>query len=521
MIKKLSIIALCVMSTLFSGTRRQLELMEQAAGIQSDVQVKSSADYETTPIVIISFGPLSPAFSIVMDRVQYDLTFTENFTVRKVVNKQLSSYKDNSTLDKILLDNKASFAVVVMNEKDRVSWYVYQKNQTVKQDPTYITKDSISSQAISSKRLADQIADSVYTSLTSYASPFLSYITYCKQLPNDVKKGRNYLCIARWDGSDEDIILPQLDTQSDKELHLYMSPVWHPDAFIPKLLYSVHTPVNIELRCLKFKDNNQNPLLNDFSVITEDGINMLPTFSKDGSQVLVCMSFAGKTNIYRYISGQKDALSYVPFTANQKVNKGINLSPCLLNPSEDDNSDDGDIVFSSDYLSPNVPKIYRANNDGSDVTLISDANAIATSCAYSYAVDKVVYCQKVSGVFQLMVYNCKTGKIKQITQDRQHKANPVWSPCGNYILCTVIEEGKPSRLAYYKLLVGKKRHYIKGTSDGSLYSDPAWSCNFDITIDLFASEWASGGQKVSVYNNQNFAQMAQDEQVGQSSADND
>ncbi|MFS8506595.1 MAG: hypothetical protein LVQ75_00445 [Candidatus Babeliales bacterium] len=185
---------------------------------------------------------------------------------------------------------------------------------------------------------------------------------------------------------------------------------------------------------------------------------MLPAFSQETDDVVVCLSVEGSSQIYRYrYNAKRKRPEYVRLTFNE----GNNLSPCIIKG--------GDIVFCSDFET-NRPQIYRMDKQGKNITCLSQGGS-CTCPAYSYAQHKIAYAKLVNGISQIMVHDLKSGSTKQITHDQAHKEEASWSPCGNYLVFSVSDK-KTKRLAIESLLTNQ-RTFITGSE--YRYSYPCWS----------------------------------------------
>jgi TolB protein len=284
-----------------------------------------------------------------------------------------------------------------------------------------------------------QISDGLLRALTGNKGFFTTKITYCK----DRVKNKTDICISDYDGSNEKVVR-SLDT-------LAIAPRWNADSHKPLILYSEYTATNVRLVVSDLKGNAQ--------VATSfDGLNMLPAFSKNGKQVIMCLSTEGSSQLYKYsYNARKKKTSYIALTNND----GNNISPTVL--------DDGDIVFCSDFETKR-PQIYRMNKKGKNLTRLTDGG-FCTSPVYSSEKNKIAYVKIVKGRGQIMTYNFDTEEHKQITSDALHKEECSWSSCGNYIMFST-DNGKSKRLAVYNILTNKRTFLGSGTSDKTY---PAWS----------------------------------------------
>lgn len=288
-------------------------------------------------------------------------------------------------------------------------------------------------------QLGNFLADAALEVLTGQKGPFCAKLVYCKE---DVqqKKSKTRLCVADFNGQHEQVV------QTSNSF--LIAPRWNGDDVI---LYSEYTPVNMRLMVTDCKGKKE--IATDFN-----GLNMLPAFSQETDDVVVCLSVEGSSQIYRYrYNAKKKRPEYIRLTFNE----GNNLSPCIIKG--------GDIVFCSDFET-NRPQIYRMDKQGKKITCLSQGGS-CTCPAYSYAQHKIAYAKLVNGVSQIMVHDLKSGSTKQITHDQAHKEEASWSPCGNYLVFSVSDK-KTKRLAIESLLTSQ-RTFITGSD--YRYSYPCWS----------------------------------------------
>lgn len=473
MIKKIiSMLFLCVLPTLCIDLPAQQNVMLDT---QHYVQAQKT---NKISVILVLCGANAPFLKKMGKLIKNDLEFTDQFTVAEYY--QEGSFTNTSFS---FYQGQGSFLITLnmsKNDEGALEWRLYKytkkgKGQFIKGEETII--------GVGSDWWAHAISDEVYRQLTGNPSPFLTKIAYCKQMAEDTKGNR--VCIANYNGTHEKLVVPFTPKSSQKNKNkkeeskvvvpytTYMAPAWSKNAKVPQLLYSEYTPINTRLMI--------SDLINQPTIVTDfDGLNMLPTFSADGKEALLCLSVEGKTDIYRYVPYKKrSGGEYIKITKNN----GINLSPAVLN--------DSSIAFCSDYEF-NVPHIYIMDKNGDNTTRLSQigqGKGMATSPAYSSQPNKIAYVQSINGIFQLMVYDIATETTTQISFDYYHKGNPSWSPCGNYIICSM-HNSISKKLGCFKLLTNTWQ-FINPTSldftvnqqDEVSYTFPAWSPFF--ASDLF------------------------------------
>lgn len=483
MIKKLWIVFVCALLPVYGN---QFDDQSDDGGY-----IIQASQKQATPIAIVLCGPKMDYLKNISAIIRKDLEFTDRFILKEFYQEDFFKPSDFPEYK-----GGMHFFIVLNVSRDddgAIQWRLYKIDRNgdgvfIKGGEDAQLPDTVDATFLFS---ADEvfawwvhtISHSMYMDLTGETSPFLSKIAYCKELVNSIKG--NYLCVAHYDGSYETVVVPGKDDKG-KQINpdtKCLFPCWAGTNVHPWLMYSQYTLLN--LRLMKTNFVQISSIATDF-----DGINMLPTFSSNGKESLVCLSYKedtsdaqSNTNIWRFIPDKKGpGGEYIKITDNG----GQNLSPSILN--------NGQIAYSSDYELSGTPHIYLMEKNGDNPIRISESNGkirgAATSPSYSRTKNKLAYVQEVSGTYQLMVYDIATDKTEQITFDGKRKENPSWSPCGNYIVCSV-NDGMTKRLVCYKLLTKTSqtiRPSIKNDplskSDGSLYSFPAWSQFLEVATDL-------------------------------------
>ncbi len=285
---------------------------------------------------------------------------------------------------------------------------------------------------------AYRIGDLLWPVLTGQAGLFCSKIAYCKQVDLAQGKRAKHICIADYDGSNEQTVV-DLPTIS-------IAPRWNNDLHKPLIFYSEYTNNNIRLMFVDMKKNRR--IASDY-----DGINMLPAFSKDGKKVVYCASHGnGLCQLYY---GENGVFKTVA------ENSGNNISPSFI--------DDTNILFCSDFQTGS-PQIYTYNRATKLVEKITEGG-YCTSPSYSATRNCIAYSKMEKGQAQIYLYDMKKKMNTCLTSGKGSKLEPSWSPCGNYLVFS-LELGNKSRIGIFNMFT-KETSLITPESVSCSY--PSWS----------------------------------------------
>lgn len=283
------------------------------------------------------------------------------------------------------------------------------------------------------------IANSVWLLLTGNHGCFGSKIAYCKEIVLPNGRTAKQVIIADIDGNNPRVLV------NVPTVHTGLR--WNNDKYHPLLFYSQYTASNIRMLAVDMHKKTQ--VVSDF-----DGINMLPTFSPDGQQVVYCLSKGtGKCQLY---SGTKKGIELLCTVDGQA------LSPTF--------SPDGTtIYFCSDHLG--IAHIYA-------YSLVTQL-LVPITCGVGYAVspachpykELLAYTRKINGYTQIFMWDKITANHQQITYDNTYKDNCSWSPCGQYIAYSV-EQGSQLGIAVWSMAT-KQQKMITPLYERCSF--PAWS----------------------------------------------
>lgn len=283
------------------------------------------------------------------------------------------------------------------------------------------------------------IADASWYVLTGQPGFFSTKIAFCKDVPLSKGKVVKHICIADYDGSHEQIIVnvPTIN----------IAPRWNGEQQKPLLFYSEYTNTNVRLMTVTM--DRKRKIASNF-----DGINMLPTFSSDGSKMVYCASRGdGSCQLYYYKRGTFKRLT---------LNDGNNISPSI--------SSDGSVIYFCSDFQTGKPLIYRYLVDTGELVAIT-YDGYCTSPSYCERRSQVAYTKMINGIMQIMVYDEKTKKHTQLTADEGNKEECSWSACGNYLVFSIEKQNK-SRIVTLNMIT-QQRRYITCAQENCSY--PNWS----------------------------------------------
>lgn len=287
---------------------------------------------------------------------------------------------------------------------------------------------------------AHAIADSLWPILTNKPGFFSTKIAFCVEK----KKKRSgkiikTIWIADYDGNN-----PQQLVSSPT---VNIAPRWNKDVANPLVFYSEYTDANVRMMVVDMKHRHR--VASNF-----EGINMLPAFSPDGTQLVYCASHGdGVCHLYHAThQGLKEIVR----------NEGNNISPTFAQDSKT-------IFFCSDFQGGR-PHIYSYNLDSGQLTSITESG-YCTSPDYNAVRNQLVYTKMVNGNMQIFVYDVVQKKHTQLTHDAGSKQECCWSPCGNFLIFSLELQGK-SRIAIHNMATNARRLV---TPEHLMCSYPHWS----------------------------------------------
>jgi TolB protein len=388
--------------------------------------------HEPLPVCLGIVGKKNKELKQVAERIKEDLEFSGQFTV------DVRTCGKKASKDEVAAIKQAGYPLLILlntnQTRDGFEWRLYDTTQANMLDGKSYTK-----KGTLWRGWAHNIADAIWPVLTGEKSFFSSKLAYCKETHASNGKRLTHVCVADFDGSYEEILI---DTPT-----VNVAPRWNADTKNPLLFYSEYTNSNVRLMAADMRGRRK--ITSDF-----EGINMLPAFSNDGTQVIYCASRGnGSCHLYHYTKG-----SFKKLTNNE----GNNIAPCLA-------EDGKTLFFCSDYET-GKPQIYSLDMPTGATKRLTQGGYCA-SPSFCQKRNQLAYGKIVSGMMQLFLYDFATNTHKQLTKDGGNKEECSWSPCGNYLAYSV-EKGEMSRIVILNLLTNQVQYL---TDESASRSYPIWS----------------------------------------------
>lgn len=254
--------------------------------------------------------------------------------------------------------------------------------------------------------------------------------------------------------------------------------------------------------------------------VTRNGsINLLPTWTPDGSALLFTSFMGNNPSLYRVpVGGGKATL----VSGRQGLNTGADVSPdgrrVALTMTRDGNSEiyvmdlDGSnlqrltnqwAIDSSPSWSPDGkriafvssrwgdPHIFVMDADGSNVERLTERGTYNQTPDWSPRGDVVAFTARDErNVFDIFTVNVKTKEIRRLTQDQGNNEEPSFSPDGNNIVFQSTREGR-SQLWIMGVDGSNQRRLTRGGG----YLTPQWSPRIRTNATAQASSVPSGGDR--------------------------
>ena len=377
--------------------------------------------------------------------VKSDLEFTDQLDVDlKKTNAQLDEKTENKLFDQgtslLLYLNDSGNEKFKLNLKDIGSGTsVFEKEFVFSKSNKQLTKKQI-------VYLAHKISDELLPILTGEKGISLHSLAYCKMLSPRHKT----ICVADYACKVEQTVV--------KAKTVNISPSWHTK--VPMIFYSQFTKFNNRLMSIDLKTQKHK------IVCSYDGLNMQPSFSKDGSRAVLCLSGGKNSELYLYdqrLCNKMQKRAFVKLTNN----KGNNISPSLL--------PNGNIIFCSDFES-GLPQIYHLDRKRNITNRLTSGNGYCAAPSYCASSNNIVYTRAINGTFQLFSLNLNDLEEKQLTFGYGNKHEPAYSDCGRFIAFSMDHEykkgHKTQQIAILNYNSGKIRLITTGKHPKSF---PAWS----------------------------------------------
>lgn len=374
--------------------------------------------------------------------LQSDFMFSEQFEVA------IGTYEkapDKAAITKLHTDGYLLALFINAKTSNQLEWRLYDTMQAAMVDgKTYTVRGN------QLRGWAHNIADAVWPKLTSQEGFFSTKIAYCKDVK--AKDGRRvkHICITDFDGTHEEELV-NVPTVT-------VAPRWNHDLNSPLLFYSEFTNANIRLMTVDMKKARR--IASNF-----EGINMVPSFSEDGTKGVYCASRGdGTCQLYYFGKGIFKKLTN---------NNGVNISPTMSGSGNE-------IYFASDFEARR-PQLYKYSLETQAIERLTSDGYCATP-ALNEKRNCLAYTKKVGREMQVFMLDLQSKEHTQLTFDAGSKQECSWSPCGNYLLYHV-EKGDSGRIVMHNMITNTQKYL----TDGSFFASyPAWSPLYNLFPSLQA-----------------------------------
>jgi TolB protein len=396
----------------------------------------SGAQQMRMPITIFVSDTSTAQLEEVANIIKKDLTFTDQFKpcIKKYTN-ELPKKTLRAEIQQLAQSGTPLALHITASSDKTMEWRLYetmgcamlQGKKYTKKGPTI-------------RGWAHNIADHIRKTLTGNNAIFSSQIAYCKNTHDHNGKPFHALCIADFDGTNEEVLV--------HSSHVLVAPRWN--RYTPEIFYSQYTDTNIQLMSVNTKNKKTTKNISPF----DSGINMLVSVAENGKDYAFCASRGnGNCQIYLNKNGVLKRCT---------KNTGNNTSPIIMDTER--------VLFCSDFQKGN-PQLYIGNIKSGHLQRIT-RGGYCTSPHYCPETNMITYHQMIRGTMQIMLYDCATKTHTQFTDDSGNKHESSLSPDGTYVLYSHEGPHNVSRLAVSHL-ASKKRTYITSPHDYCNY--PNWS----------------------------------------------
>jgi len=407
-------------------------------GVKADHKITIGAKrYAKVKLVLVVIGD-APALKECAQIMRNDFSFSGQFDVSVEYCQERPSTKSFHDWKK--QGNLLAVFINMSDDEDSFEWRIYDTSKiAMLKGKRYKKRGSLL------RGWAHNMVDMIWPELMGQESSFSTKIAYSKEIGAKGKRHYRHIYIADYDGSHPQ---PIITTPT-----INVAPRWNRDMNCPLLFYSESSQANISLHVTTM--DGRQKVASNF-----DGLNMLPSFSKDGKKVVYCVSHGnGHCHLCAYEKDQLQQLTH---------NNGNNISPVL--------SDNGNqIFFCSDYKN-GIPLIYCYDCVNGALKQITEAGPCFSPSLYEKN-NKLAYIKRVDGVMQVFLYDLKAKHHTQFTTDTiSHKEECCWSSCGNYLLFC-LTRGNSSYLAIEHLIT-HERHVLTSSHEHCSY--PTWSPPYNL-----------------------------------------
>lgn len=258
------------------------------------------------------------------------------------------------------------------------------------------------------REIAHRFSDEIMEALTGIRGVFNTKITYAAQ----TGKGDKQIYIMDMDGYNP--------TAITKNKAINISPSWSPDG--SQIVFTSYMKGSPDLYIVTVGKN-------DYKKITANsGINITPHWSPDGKTIAFSSSITGISNLYTMVIGSKKMkrVTNVPF---------IDVAPSW-------SSDGGSLVFSTERAGGlHIYRIPAGGGDAQRLTFVGYQNDMPDCSPIG---DKIVFAGRDMGTFDIFIMNIDGTNIQRLTVGSGSNEHPSFSPDGRFITFSSTRSGGPA-----------------------------------------------------------------------------
>ncbi len=398
----------------------------------------TGGDFTPLPIAIPDFASLDSAFGTELsDIVRANLRRSGLFAIldKASLPEQVGNISQSPEFSKW---QKTGADALVMGQVERGAqvqgsvrvWDTQAGEQVV--GKSYVSNEN------NYRRIAHQISDAIYSSLTGEGGYFDSRIVFVAESGPKANRTKR-LAIMDYDGANLQYIT------SGKSAAL--TPRFSADGKL--------------LTYLNFADGRPQVFLLDLASGKQQRIGNFgqmtfsPRFSPDGRTILFSVEAGGTTNLYSMLIGSKKPKQ---LTSGAAIDTGGSYSP-----------DGSRIVFESDR--GGSQQLYIMGASGGGAQRISFGNGSYSTPVWSPKGDLIAYTKQYEGQFHIGIMK-PDGSGERILASSFHMEGPTWSPNGRVIMYFSDPGGNDGPSLYTIDIWGRNNQRVPTPTYAS---DPAWS----------------------------------------------
>jgi TolB protein len=400
--------------------------------------VVEGANFQPLPIAIPDFASSDPTFGReIADIVRNNLRRSGLFLPLDPATLPVRVGDVNATPD-FNVWRTANVDGVVMGAVERGGQVSGSVRVWDTQQSAQVVGRSYATDANSARRIAHQISDAIYESLSGGTGYFDSRVVYVAESGPRANRVRR-LSIMDQDGANNSFL-------TDGSV-MALTPRFSPNGDL--LTYMNFADGNPQVYLLQLSTGAQQRLANI------GAMTFAPRFSPDGGTVAFSVEQSGATNIYAISTGGGQP---VQLTSGAAIDTGPSYSP-----------DGSRIVFESDR--GGSPQIYMMGSGGGNAQRISFGQGSYSTPVWSPTGDLIAFTRQSGGQFHIGIM-APDGSGERLLYSGYHAEGPSWSPNGRVIMFFQDPGGNDGPRLMSVDIWGRSAQTI---ATESYASDPAWS----------------------------------------------